>query len=146
MRLRKMMSSRLTMLYLVIMVGSSLMGVCLARSCHGAEGAKSTIRMEVTGYCPCRKCCGKWAKVPMSRRRTASGKLLKNLIKHKILFCAADKSVPFGTVFIIPGKGRYIVEDRGGAIKGGKIDLFFLKHSDALAWGRRIIECERIEK
>jgi len=147
MKLRKLMRSRLVLVYIITMVGSLLIGVILAKSCHGAEKAKpKTVTMEVTGYCPCEKCCGKWAKIPMSRRRTASGKLLKTLIKNKVKFCAADKSVPFGTVYVVPGMGRYTVEDRGGAIKGGKIDLFFFQHSAALKFGRRIMSCKRIEK
>ena len=29
--------------------------------------------ITVTAYCPCAKCCGQWASVPMAQRRTASG-------------------------------------------------------------------------
>lgn len=35
---------------------------------------------------------------------------------------AADPSIPFGTVIRINGK-KYVVEDRGGAIKGNVIDI-----------------------
>ena len=31
----------------------------------------------------------------------------------------------------------YTVEDRGGAIKGNKIDVYFSSHSKALQWGVR---------
>jgi 3D (Asp-Asp-Asp) domain-containing protein len=99
-------------------------------------------RMEVTGYCPCENCCGKYAGTPMARRRTASGKLLKDLIAAGGRFCAADRKVKFGTVFIVPGYGVCPVEDRGGAIKAGRLDLFFLTHDEALAWGRRIMVVE----
>ena len=34
----------------------------------------------------------------------------------------------------INGK-EYTVEDRGGAIKGNKIDIYMDSHADALAWG-----------
>ena len=154
-RIKRVLLSWLVVLVLAVIVGGLLFGAVPAKSSRMemANRAKTQphstrheFKMEVTGYCPCAKCCGRFAKTPMSRRRTASGKRLKDLIEHKVLFCAADKSVPFGTIFIIPGKGRYIVEDRGGAIKGGKLDLFFLKHSDARAWGRRIIDCKRVEK
>jgi hypothetical protein len=51
---------------------------------------------------------------------------------------AADTGYyPFGTIMLIPGYGRGIVEDRGSAIKGpDRIDLFYDSHDDALAWGR----------
>jgi 3D (Asp-Asp-Asp) domain-containing protein len=37
----------------------------------------------------------------------------------------------------IPGYGYGRVEDRGGAIKGHKVDLFFRSRKDALKWGRK---------
>jgi 3D (Asp-Asp-Asp) domain-containing protein len=44
---------------------------------------------------------------------------------------------PFGTILYIEGYGYGRVEDRGGAIKGDHIDLFFKSHEKALEWGRR---------
>jgi 3D (Asp-Asp-Asp) domain-containing protein len=92
-----------------------------------------TLVMEVTAYCPCKKCCGKNA-----RGITASG--LK--ISHNDgLFVAADAAVfPFHTKLLIPGYagGKTVpVLDRGGAIKGNKLDVFFPTHEAALEWGRR---------
>jgi 3D (Asp-Asp-Asp) domain-containing protein len=56
---------------------------------------------------------------------------------------AADTSVfPFGTKLKVPGYGTGIVEDRGGAIKGAKIDLFFRTHKQALKWGRKTVTVE----
>jgi len=49
---------------------------------------------------------------------------------------------PFGTVFYIEGYGYGRVEDRGGAIKGERIDLFFLSHRRALRWGRRTVRAK----
>ena len=43
----------------------------------------------------------------------------------------------FGTVMEIPGYGYGVVEDRGGAIKGQKVDIFFPKHKEAINWGRK---------
>ena len=55
-------------------------------------------------------------------------------------FAAADTSVlPFGTVLSVPGYGRCVVEDRGAAIKGNRLDLFFDGHDKALLWGRRTV-------
>ncbi|MDF1861670.1 MAG: 3D domain-containing protein [Verrucomicrobiales bacterium] len=53
---------------------------------------------------------------------------------------AADTNVfPFGTRLKIPGYGWGTVEDRGGAIQGQRIDLFFRTHKEALKWGRKTV-------
>lgn len=95
-----------------------------------------TVEMLVTGYCPCRKCCGAFAD-----GKTASGKRI-NYNGGK--FIAADTSLlPFGTMVSIPGYngGRPVpVEDRGGRIKGRRLDLFFFSHHQAKQWGARRIE------
>jgi 3D (Asp-Asp-Asp) domain-containing protein len=93
-----------------------------------------TVRMRVTGYCPCAKCCGKYAD-----GITASG--------HKIqpgdVFVAADKRYAFGTEMVIEGynDGEPVkVLDRGGAIQGNKLDAFFHTHQEALEWGVRYVD------
>ena len=147
--LKRVVGSSLVMSAIVVLASWMLFCSCLRASGFREwvlARPQKTVRMEVTAYCPCKKCCGRWAKIPLARRKTASGRSLKELIDKGILFCAADKSVPFGTIFDVPGRGRYTVEDRGGAIKGRKIDLFFKEHSAARAWGRRIMDCKRIEK
>ncbi|HBV87010.1 MAG TPA: hypothetical protein DEF42_10250 [Desulfosporosinus sp.] len=49
---------------------------------------------------------------------------------------AADPSVPFGTQIHIPRLGNtYTVTDRGGAIRGNRIDLYMEKRSDAIEFG-----------
>lgn len=55
---------------------------------------------------------------------------------------AADtKYYPFGTRFDIPGYGKGVVADRGGAIKGPKrLDLYFRSHAKALSWGRKKVD------
>ncbi|MHC4434125.1 MAG: 3D domain-containing protein [Planctomycetota bacterium] len=93
-----------------------------------------TVHMRVTAYCPCSKCCGSY-----SDGITASG--------HKISegdrFVAADRRYPFGTEMIIPGyKNSQTVEvlDRGGAIRGNRLDVFFNSHQEALEWGVRYLD------
>jgi 3D (Asp-Asp-Asp) domain-containing protein len=102
---------------------------------------KRTIRMEVTAYCPCVKCCG-----PKAQGITASGKLVSH---NGGRFVAADTTVlPFGTKLVIPGyAGDQAVEvaDRGGAIKGNKLDLFFPTHEAALQWGRQSVDVTVIQ-
>ncbi len=82
-------------------------------------------RFLLTGYCPCAICCGKTNGI------TASGKPATP--NHTI---AADKRYAFGTQMVINGI-VYTVEDRGGAITGNHIDIFFNTHAEALAWGKR---------
>lgn len=41
----------------------------------------------------------------------------------------------FGTRVYVPGVGRFICEDRGSAIKGNRIDLWFPTCDEALEWG-----------
>ena len=65
---------------------------------------------------------------------TASGTMAK------VGTIAADTSrYPFGTVMYIPGYGYGRVEDRGGAVKGEHIDLFFRTHGQAREWGRKTL-------
>lgn len=45
---------------------------------------------------------------------------------------AADWSIyPPGTVLFVEGLGEMVVQDRGGAIQGQKIDVYFESHDDA---------------
>lgn len=95
-----------------------------------------TRRMEVTAYCPCTRCCG-----PAARGITASG---KHVSHNDGRFVAADTSIlPFGTWLVVPGyadDAQVQVLDRGGAIKGNKLDLYFPTHAEALAWGRQQVD------
>lgn len=98
------------------------------------QGEWETVRMRVTAYCPCPKCCGEY-----SDGITACG--------HKIrpgdVFVAADRRFAFQTEMVIEGYGNsqpVKVLDRGGAIKGNKLDVFFMTHQEALEWGVRHID------
>ena len=88
-----------------------------------------SVRMRVTGYCPCSQCCGSF-----SDGITANN----HHIQPGDTFVAADKSYQFGTEMVIPGynSDRSVqVMDRGGVIKGNRLDLFFHTHQQALEWG-----------
>ena len=98
------------------------------------DGSWRVVRMRVTAYCPCSKCCGKY-----SDGITACHHKIQNGDR----FVAADKRYPFGTKMIIPGynEGKPIqVKDRGGAIKDNKLDVFFNTHEEALAWGVQYLD------
>lgn len=96
-------------------------------STHG----KSLGTFVITAYCTCKICCGVYS----GGNRTASGTVPTT---NRTL--AVDTSViPFGTKLVINGQ-VYVAEDRGGAIKGKRIDMFFYTHKEALRWGRRSME------
>jgi len=99
-------------------------------------------KYTVTAYCPCEKCCGKWAKIP-GPRVTANG----HKIQEGDKFVAAPKDIPFGTWLFIEGYSDQpvLVLDRGGAIKGKKLDVFFHTHQEALNWGVKEIEVFEVQ-
>jgi 3D (Asp-Asp-Asp) domain-containing protein len=68
---------------------------------------------------------------------TASGKKVK---ENETIAC--PKSFAFGTRINIDGYGTYICQDRGGAIKGNKIDIYMKTKAQAFAFGRRNLIAE----
>ena len=82
---------------------------------------------KITAYCSCAKCCGK------TTGRTASG-----TVATAGRTVAAPANFAFGTKLNIGGH-VYTVEDRGGAIKGNRIDIYVNSHSEALRWGVRYL-------
>ena len=89
---------------------------------------------KVTAYCSCSKCCGSWANgITASGRTAQAGRTI-----------ATDSRFAFGTKLKINGH-IYTVEDRGGAIKGNKIDVFMNSHAEALAWGVKYLPVEVVE-
>ena len=93
---------------------------------------------NVSAYCPCEKCCGIWAtKGINSKGQRVFGD--QTVITPGALAVAAPPEIPFGSVLDVPGYGRAVVRDRGGAIKGNKLDLFFNTHQEALEWGRQFV-------
>ena len=105
------------------------------------EEAWTTV--TATAYCPCEKCCGVWAENrPNGIVYTASG-----AVAQEGVTIAADWDVyPPGTVLYIEGMGEYTVQDRGGAIKGLKIDVYFEDHDDALRFGRQEVRIKVISE
>ena len=102
--------------------------------------------LEVTGYCKCKKCCSwkrNWygkaviAKGPSKGTKKKIGVTASGTKATPGTIAADTRAYPFGTLMYIPGYGYGNVEDRGGAIKGEKIDLYFKTHQQALNWGRR---------
>jgi 3D (Asp-Asp-Asp) domain-containing protein len=88
--------------------------------------------ITVTAYCPCAKCCGQWASVPMAQRRTASG---GRLTPGRT--AAGSPDFPFGTKIIINGR-IYIIEDRmHRKYHSNRVDILMSTHEEALRFGVR---------
>lgn len=92
-----------------------------------------TVWMTVTAYSPDARSCGEFADGV-----TAS---MKSVWTNGMKLVAADTSLlPFGTMLSIPGydEGRVVpVLDRGGAIKGRRLDVLYPTHEIARQWGVR---------
>ena len=69
---------------------------------------------EITYYDSCYKCCGKTNGITASGAKVQEG-----------ITVAADTSIfPMGSKIYIEGIGWRTVQDRGGAIKGNKLDIY----------------------
>jgi 3D (Asp-Asp-Asp) domain-containing protein len=92
-----------------------------------------TLSMQVTAYSPDSRSCGRWAD-----GKTASGySVWTNGMK---LVAADTRLLPFGTIVTIPGynDGQPVqVLDRGGRIKGHRLDVLYPTHEIARQWGAR---------
>lgn len=97
-----------------------------------------TIRMRVTAYSPDERSCGKWADGV-----TASG---YSVWTNGMKLAAADTRIlPFKTVITVPGynDSRPIpVLDRGGKIKGHRLDVLYPTHARALQWGTQLLDVD----
>ena len=89
---------------------------------------------RVSAYCPCEICCGKWADGFTASGKPAKGKLV-----------AAPSDTAFGTVLRIPGYGKAGVWDRGGDIKGNRLDVLFATHEQAKQWGVQWLVVKEIQ-
>ena len=114
-------------------------------------GRQERVRMEVTGYSTDPESTG-WRRgwILFWRAYVTGG---PNRGKRKVVgltssgewarygtIAADTRHYPYGTVMIVPGYGRGVVRDRGGAIKGpNRIDVFFKTRKRALQWGRRTL-------
>jgi 3D (Asp-Asp-Asp) domain-containing protein len=98
--------------------------------------AVRTIRMTVTAYSPDERSCGDSAD-----GITASG---YSVLTNGGRMVAADTSIlPLGSMIAVPGydAGEVVpVLDRGGAIKGNRLDVLFATHEEAIRWGVKTLD------
>lgn len=89
-----------------------------------------TLTVEASAFTAhCKGCSGK----------TAYGIDLRKNPNIKLIAVDPDV-IPLGTKVWVEGYGIAIAGDTGGAIKGGKVDLFMKTKKQAYNWGRKKVE------
>lgn len=97
------------------------------------EGYQYLGECEITAYCACAECCGKWAD-----GYTATG------LELAPGMCAVDPEVvPLGSTVIIDGQ-RYLAADTG--VTGNHIDIAVMSHNEAQKRGTRQAEVWVVEE
>ena len=97
---------------------------------------------KATAYCPCEKCCGKWAK---NRHNGIVYTANREVAKEGVTIAADWDVLSPGTEVEIEGIGTRKVQDRGGAIRGNRIDIYFKTHEQALKFGVQEVQLRIIE-
>lgn len=116
----------------VVQVRSNIVTSRNSDTVRNLSGSKIGV-YKVTAYCACAKCCGKSTGRTASGTRATAGRTV-----------AASSRFSFGTKLLINGK-VYVVEDRGGAIQGNRIDIYMTSHSKALSWGVKYLPVQVIK-
>ncbi|KOO41116.1 3D domain-containing protein [Priestia koreensis] len=97
-----------------------------------APAVKKEISVTATAYtASCKGCSG----------ITATGVNLKKNPNAKVI-SVDPKVIPLGTKVYVPGYGYAIAADKGHAMKGGKIDVFFSSKTKAYQWGVRKVKIQ----
>lgn len=107
-------------------------------------GQYPAVTVTATGYTAGVESTGKSPDHPQYGI-TASGVKVKRDLFSTV---AADTRVfPIGTILWIPGYGFGVVADKGGAIKGNKIDLYYDTVQEVYEeWGKKKVEVYIVEK
>lgn len=103
---------------------------------RSSEPREEWVQFTATGYCACQKCCGKTNGITALGVKATAG-----------VTVAMPSNYSFGTKIqlknangtLMNGGNYYTVQDRGGAIKSNRIDIFFSSHQEALNFGRRTV-------
>ena len=93
-----------------------------------------TFTINASAYTAAADECGK------SNGITASG---VKVLERRTLACPPQ--YPFGVKIEIEGRGVYVCEDRGGAIKGNHFDIYMETKIEAFAFGRRNLSAKVVE-
>ncbi|WP_291633565.1 3D domain-containing protein [Clostridium sp.] len=112
---------------------SSLVSENIVNIKSSSPSSGKTFTVKATAYCPVNG---------VTTSYTASGlKAVRN--PNGISTIAVDPSViPFGTKLYVEGYGNAIAADKGSAVKGKYIDVFFNTNAEARNWGVKYIKVQ----
>ena len=88
--------------------------------------------LKTTGYCPCEKCCGKWAD-GLTYTGDKAG-------RGCIAIDPQARILRLGQRVLVDGYGFGTCNDIGGNIKGWEADLCFSSHEKAKEWGVKLVK------
>ncbi|MBW4839950.1 MAG: 3D domain-containing protein [Paenibacillaceae bacterium] len=105
-----------------------------------------TIKVLATGYTAGYESTGKKPSHPQYGITYSGVKVRRD--KDTVSTIAADlKIFPLGTILYIPGYGYGVVADKGSAIRGHKIDLYFDTIKQVYKeWGKKEVEVQVVRK
>lgn len=105
-----------------------------------------TVKVVATGYTAGYESTGKKPSHPQYGITYSGVKVRRD--KNTVSTIAADlKIFPLGTILYIPNYGYGVVADKGSAIKGNKIDLYFDTTKQVFKeWGKKEVEIQVIRK
>ncbi|WP_308531484.1 3D domain-containing protein [uncultured Paenibacillus sp.] len=105
-----------------------------------------TVKVLATGYTAGYESTGKKPNHPQYGITYSGVKVRRD--KDTVSTIAADlKIFPLGTILYIPGYGYGIVADKGSAIRGHKIDLYFDTIKQVYKeWGKKEVEVQVVRK
>ncbi|WP_334076968.1 3D domain-containing protein [Paenibacillus sanfengchensis] len=111
-----------------------------------ARKTAKTVKVMATGYTAGYESTGKHPSHPQYGITYSGVKVRRD--KDTVSTIAADLKVfPLGTILYIPGYGYGVVADKGSAIKGNKIDLYFATTKQVFKeWGKKEVEVQVIRK
>ncbi|MDU4698573.1 MULTISPECIES: 3D domain-containing protein [Paenibacillus] len=105
-----------------------------------------TVKVLATGYTAGYESTGKKPNHPQYGITYSGVKVRRD--KDTVSTIAADlKIFPLGTILYIPGYGYGVVADKGSAIRGHKIDLYFDTTKQVYKeWGKKEVEVQVVRK
>ncbi|WP_433946930.1 3D domain-containing protein [Paenibacillus sp. SN-8-1] len=110
------------------------------------ERVLRTVSVMATGYTAGIESTGKSRNHPQYGITYSGVKVRRD--KRTVSTIAADLKVfPIGTILYIPGYGYGVVADKGSAIKGKKIDLYFSTTKQVYKeWGKKKVEVQVVKR
>jgi len=84
--------------------------------------------------------CSSTAYTSSAGSMTASGRVVERNPSGISTVSDDPNIIPFGTYLYIEGYGYAVAADKGSAIKGNEVDVFFNSDSDCNNWGRQTVK------